>query len=41
VLRAKLAISHLEEVHRPNAEKWQARTMRYLYIAADHAGKLE
>jgi uncharacterized protein len=41
MLRAKLAIWHLRDEHRPDAEKWQARTMRYLYIAADHAGKLE
>ena len=41
MLRAKLAIWHLKDEHRPDAEKWRARTMRYLYIAADHAAKLD
>jgi aminoglycoside phosphotransferase family enzyme len=41
MLRAKLAIWHLKDEHRPDAEKWRTRTMQYLYIAADHAGKLE
>lgn len=41
MLRAKLAIWHLKDEHRPDAEKWRARTMRYLYIAADHASKLK
>jgi hypothetical protein len=40
MLRAKLAIWHLKDEHRPDAETWRARTMRYLYIAADHAAKL-
>ena len=40
MLRAKLAIWHLADAHRPDAEKWRARTMRYLYIAADHAARL-
>lgn len=40
ILRAKLAIWHLKDEHRPDAEKWRARTMRYLYIAAEHASKL-
>jgi hypothetical protein len=40
VLRAKLAIWHLRDEHRSDAEEWRARTMRYLYIAADHAAKL-
>lgn len=41
MLRAKLAIWHLKDEHRTDAEKWRARTMRYLYIAADHAAKLD
>jgi aminoglycoside phosphotransferase family enzyme len=41
MLRAKLAIWHLRDEHRPDAEAWRARTMRYLYIAADHAGRLD
>lgn len=41
MLRAKLAIWHLKDEHRPDAEKWRARTMRYLYIAADHAARLD
>jgi aminoglycoside phosphotransferase family enzyme len=40
MLRAKLAIWHLRDEHRSDAEEWRARTMRYLYIAADHAAKL-
>jgi hypothetical protein len=39
MLRAKLAIWHLKDEHRPDAEQWRARTMRYPYIAADHAAK--
>jgi uncharacterized protein len=41
MLRARLAIWHLKDEHRPDAEKWRARTMHYLYIAADHASKLK
>jgi len=41
MLRAKLAIWHLRDEHRSDAEEWRARTMRYLYIAADHAAKLD
>jgi uncharacterized protein len=41
MLRAKLAIWHLKDEHRPDAQMWRARTMRYLYIAADHAAKLD
>ena len=41
MLRAKLAIWHLKDEHRPDAEEWRARTMRYLYIAADHAARLD
>jgi aminoglycoside phosphotransferase family enzyme len=41
VLRAKLAIWHLKDEHRPDAEQWRTRTMQYLYIAADRAGRLE
>jgi aminoglycoside phosphotransferase family enzyme len=40
MLRAKLAIWHLKDEQRSDAEEWRARTMRYLYIAADHAAKL-
>jgi aminoglycoside phosphotransferase family enzyme len=40
MLRAKLALWHLKDQHRPDAEKWRTRTMQYLYIAADHAAKL-
>jgi aminoglycoside phosphotransferase family enzyme len=40
MLRAKLAIWHLRDEHRSDAEEWRARTMRYLYIAADHAAQL-
>ena len=40
MLRAKLAIWHLRDEQRSDAEEWRARTMRYLYIAAEHAGKL-
>ena len=40
MLRARLAIRHLEDEHRPDAEKWRARTMGYLYIAPDHAARL-
>ena len=41
MLRAKLAIWHLTDEHRSDAEAWRARTMRYLYIAADHAARLD
>jgi aminoglycoside phosphotransferase family enzyme len=41
MLRAKLAIWHLRDEQRSDAEGWRARTMRYLYIAADHAAKLD
>jgi uncharacterized protein len=40
MLRAKLALWHLKDKQRSDAEAWRARTMRYLYIAADHAAKL-
>jgi aminoglycoside phosphotransferase family enzyme len=40
MLRAKLAIWHLRDEQRSDAEEWRTRTMRYLYIAADHAAKL-
>ena len=40
MLRAKLAIYHLRDVDRTDSDKWRARTMRYLYIAAVHAAQL-
>jgi aminoglycoside phosphotransferase family enzyme len=40
MLRAKLAIWHLRDEQRSDAEEWRSRTMRYLYIAADHAANL-
>jgi aminoglycoside phosphotransferase family enzyme len=40
MLRAKLALWHLRDEQRSDAEAWRARTMQYLYIAADHAAKL-
>ena len=41
MLRAKLAIWHLKDEHRPDAEKWRKRTLDYLHIAAEHAVKLD
>ena len=40
MLRAKLALWHLRDEQRSDAEAWRARTMRYLYVAADHAAQL-
>lgn len=41
MLRAKLAIWHLADEHRPDAEKWRTRTLHYLHIAAGYAARLD